>query len=631
MPLRRLALIAFAIPFLFPLVNRADASGDLVKASGPAVYYVDPAHGRYAFPTEAAYKTWYEDFSGVRTISDQDLASYRLIGNVAYRPGTRLVKITTDPKVYAVAHGGVLRWITSEEIARYLYGDAWAQQVDDLPDPFFINYRVGAPILRMEEFDRSQELGNAPSIAANQFVAVTVVSVPSPPNPTVPTVPPPNPTEPSVSPMPPVGNATSTCQMFDCLFPLEPERYDAPGTSVTRVATTGTSIAIGNSLYVRNDGLKDSSLYYTVWNKTALGCRVIDSMRVRMAREGAAENERDTAHDINGDVYTHIAASPTNALSVQALSGTLGYDQCMADAAANRDEDMYVSCRLLPHPGAWIFRDGADERVFESSQWSVKNYLQYSLMAQKKILAQMRQTFSAFQEAVPNMSALRGVLREPTGIGGLAISAGFYFTNGTYLASLTDQELARWSSLSDTPSNGVATATNAEGHEPWHVLLFSTQLGRWAYGPAGDQLNTVTLLNEGVAEYLRAPSNPGTRRSLDEWCAPTRLEDTTNHRSIAYTDPSIDPYTKGMCLFARIEAVCGLPALNQAFREALQQSYEPNATYPHFFGMVDGACADHAGYRQLLTNFGYTEDVLTLRRPLIPASTPLANSNACQD
>lgn len=615
---RYFALIALAIPFLIPLVSRADTFSGLVKASGAAVYYVDPEHGRYAFPTEASYKTWYEDFSGVRTISDEALASYRLVGNVAYRPGVRLVKITTDPKVYAVAHGGVLRWIASEEIARTLYGDTWAQQVDDLPDPFFINYRVGDPILRVEDFNKAQELGNTPSIAANQIVTVSATPALPLPNPTVPTAPPPT-------------NTTSTCLTFDCLFPLRPERYDTPGTSMTRVATTGTSIAIGNNLYVRNDGLKDSSLYYTVWNKTPFGCRVVDSMRVIKSREGATESERDIAHDINGDVYTHIAASPTNSLSVQALSGTLGYDQCMADAAANRDEDMYVSCRLLPHPGAWIFRDGADERVFESSQWGVKNYLQYSLMAQKKILAQMRQTFSAFQEAVPNMSTLRGVLREPTGIGGLAISAGFYFTNGTYLASLTDQELARWSSLSDTPSNGVATATNAEGHEPWHVLLFSTQLGRWAYGPAGDQLNTATLLNEGVAEYLRAPSNPGTRRSLDEWCTPTRLEDTNNHRSIAYTDPLIDPYTKGMCLFAQIEAVCGLPALNQAFREALQQSYEPSATYPHFFGIVDGACPDRAGYRQLLTNFGYTEDVLTLRRPLIPASTPLANSNACQD
>src|SRR3989338_6144953 len=79
----------------------APMDGDLVKASGNSVYYYMNG-GRYTFPNEKTYKTWFQDFKGVKTLSDADLAALPLKGNMSYRPGTYLVKITTDPKTYAV-------------------------------------------------------------------------------------------------------------------------------------------------------------------------------------------------------------------------------------------------------------------------------------------------------------------------------------------------------------------------------------------------------------------------------------------------------------------------------------------------------------------------------------------------
>ena len=98
------------------------------------------------FPNEATYKSWYSDFSGVVTISADELASYPLAANVVVRPGTKLVKITTDPKVYAVEANGVLRWVQTEADAKALYGDNWAQRVIDVADSFFINYTIGSPL-----------------------------------------------------------------------------------------------------------------------------------------------------------------------------------------------------------------------------------------------------------------------------------------------------------------------------------------------------------------------------------------------------------------------------------------------------------------------------------------------------
>ncbi len=121
-------------------------TGDLIKASGPAVYYYAADGKRYVFPNEKTYFTWYNDFSTVKTITDAELAAIQIGANVTVRPGTNLVKITTDPKTYAVTKGGVLHWIESEALAKQLYGDNWAQRIIDVPDGFFVNYSIGSSV-----------------------------------------------------------------------------------------------------------------------------------------------------------------------------------------------------------------------------------------------------------------------------------------------------------------------------------------------------------------------------------------------------------------------------------------------------------------------------------------------------
>ena len=78
--------------------------------------------------------------AGVVTIPQSELESIPIGGNVTMRPGTNLVKITTDPKVYAVEEGGQLKHIADEDTAETLYGEDWADRVVDVPDAFFVNY-----------------------------------------------------------------------------------------------------------------------------------------------------------------------------------------------------------------------------------------------------------------------------------------------------------------------------------------------------------------------------------------------------------------------------------------------------------------------------------------------------------
>jgi hypothetical protein len=107
------------------------------------VYYCGADGKRYVFPNDKTYYTWYPNFSGVTVITEAALADLPLGGNVTYKPGVKLIKIQSDPKVYVVDHGGTLRWIASPDIAKALYGINWSKNVEDVSDAFFINYKVG--------------------------------------------------------------------------------------------------------------------------------------------------------------------------------------------------------------------------------------------------------------------------------------------------------------------------------------------------------------------------------------------------------------------------------------------------------------------------------------------------------
>ncbi len=141
-----LAVLVAAVAGLAAASLAASTNNILIKASGQAVYYLGTDNKRYVFPNEKIFKTWYADFSGVVTVSDAQMATYPIGGNVKYHSGTRLVKITTDPKVYAVGSGGNLYSLATESAAALLYGSDWSKRVDDLPDAYFTDYRIGSEL-----------------------------------------------------------------------------------------------------------------------------------------------------------------------------------------------------------------------------------------------------------------------------------------------------------------------------------------------------------------------------------------------------------------------------------------------------------------------------------------------------
>jgi hypothetical protein len=121
--------------------------GDLIKSSlSTSVYYYGSDNKRHLFPNEKTYKSWYTDWSNIKTVTVSQLQGISLGHNATVRPGTVLVKIQTDPKVYAVEPNGLLRWVPTEARATTLYGSAWATKIIDVPLVFWVDYSFGSDI-----------------------------------------------------------------------------------------------------------------------------------------------------------------------------------------------------------------------------------------------------------------------------------------------------------------------------------------------------------------------------------------------------------------------------------------------------------------------------------------------------
>lgn len=159
-------LSLFALPVHATTIPVSQLSaGDLIRGSShTAVYYYAVDGFRYVFPNDKTYFTWYSNFNGVKWISDQDLATIQIGGNVTYKPGVKMLKINSSPTVYAVAGNGALRAVASEAVAKNLYGNTWNKQIDDVPDGFFGNYQMGSPVEFASQYDVDAEQAEAVNI-----------------------------------------------------------------------------------------------------------------------------------------------------------------------------------------------------------------------------------------------------------------------------------------------------------------------------------------------------------------------------------------------------------------------------------------------------------------------------------
>ncbi len=158
------ALAFGAVSLLAIRPVHAAGFGDLVKGSGPTVYYVTSDQKRLAFPDEATFRSWYADFSPVRTVSDDELSQLPFAGQVPLRPGSRPIKGASEARIYGIDRDGNLRWLSTEGIARMIYGDDWNRKIAVVPDTALAEYGRGADVTGPNQFWWKAERDASPNL-----------------------------------------------------------------------------------------------------------------------------------------------------------------------------------------------------------------------------------------------------------------------------------------------------------------------------------------------------------------------------------------------------------------------------------------------------------------------------------
>ncbi len=155
------------------------APGDLIRGeTRNAVYYYGADGFRYVFGNDKVYFTWYDNFDSVKWLTDANLGTIQIGGNATYRPGSRMIKINSDPKTYAVGQGGTLHWVNSEAVAVGMYGSTWNRQIDDVADSFFSNYQIGSDVTDASQFIPASVKASVPNINVDKsLVAPATISI----------------------------------------------------------------------------------------------------------------------------------------------------------------------------------------------------------------------------------------------------------------------------------------------------------------------------------------------------------------------------------------------------------------------------------------------------------------------
>lgn len=152
-----------------PAANAGTYTNTLVKGPGPAVYWVADNGKRYVFPNIQTFWSWYptDKLKEVKTLTISQLAEIPLGGLVAYRPGAKLIKFQSSPKVYAVSRYGILHWISNPSIAALHYGFNWASKVEEVPDAFASSYTIGDPLQNVWDFNGGNEYNTVTNPSLN--------------------------------------------------------------------------------------------------------------------------------------------------------------------------------------------------------------------------------------------------------------------------------------------------------------------------------------------------------------------------------------------------------------------------------------------------------------------------------
>lgn len=149
--------------------------GDYIRGfNRSTIYFIEQDGTRRPFLNETIYFTHHPTFGPVEFVTDQTLVRIDLGFPMLPKPGTILVKLPEDPKVYYIENdplniqSEVLRWIENEELAESIFGTEWRNYLIDLDPVLFPRFVIGDSISTTEPIS-SAGLIHKVQLDANKF------------------------------------------------------------------------------------------------------------------------------------------------------------------------------------------------------------------------------------------------------------------------------------------------------------------------------------------------------------------------------------------------------------------------------------------------------------------------------
>ena len=583
------------------------AASQLIKGKFSAAIYELVNGKRYAFPNEKVFFTWHKNFSEVQTITDKALAEISLAGNVTYRPGVKMIKIVSIPKVYAVTANATLRWITTEALARAYYGADWQKQVHDVSDAFFTDYSVGAPLVAATDFNPADE--------SNQNQIFTPLA-------------------------PPLNKSTISCgngiidAAEDCdggqhcssackLVTVYPSTdYSAPGGYTDYTAGVDDKIAIGDGINLRIDDVTAQKVRYSIWGKdTDQTCKLLSA---------AGEFTLDAEFKFREftDSFFEVLGIGATKISLRQWYGQQARVRCEAIAGWKKD----LACSFYP----------ADDRAYVS----YNNVQTFYLGAQARLAAEYyTEAFSAcyqrYLKKIPGLASVRPIGRQHWDIYQTTGDANAYSadyqrifvpTNLFNVSVASLQQKLTWTKDTRCPIEETAIV-----HEMAHLLFSRTFLqdiydggykSEWPY-----HAGSVTP-SEGFAQFIAhyvtkdMPDKTGIddRAFWSAFCGDDRLINAHPDGAYSLTAATesqmryseilnghgykANHYQAGYCFYKRINADCGDAGIDDLLAKAIQ--YDGSmASHPSLFSYLAINCGE-AKVKAIMTDFGFDHALLNM-------------------
>ncbi|MCE9585905.1 fibronectin type III domain-containing protein [Candidatus Uhrbacteria bacterium] len=118
---------------------------DLFKSPTSDVYFMGGDGKRHAFPSQAVFDSWFPNGADITIVPRYQLADIPLGENVTFRPGT-LVRIIDGVRYYVVDFGKRLRFIASDILLPFIFGNTWQASVRLLDLAIAGDYTFGTSI-----------------------------------------------------------------------------------------------------------------------------------------------------------------------------------------------------------------------------------------------------------------------------------------------------------------------------------------------------------------------------------------------------------------------------------------------------------------------------------------------------